>query len=426
MTLPAPRLGVPPAPGDEVARALDRAAGARAIAGNAVEHFPDSPVALAAMLDRMAAARHTIHFENYIIRSDRTGRRFAELLAARARAGITVRVLYDAFGCRWTSPRLWQEARRAGVETRAFNPLLTSGPFELTRRDHRKLLVVDGGEAILGGACIGDEWAGDPARGRRPWRDTMLAVRGPAVAALDAAFARTWRRAGAPLPPDEWPEPPPPCGDAAIRVIDGVPGRSRTYRTVGLLASGAAERLWITDAYLVAPPPLFASVVDAARGGVDVRLLLPGVSDIPIVRTFTRIGYRELLAAGVRIFEWPGPMLHAKTTLADRRWARVGSSNLNVSSLLGNYELDVLVDSPALAEELATQFRRDLAKSREIALQRRRLRLPPRLVKTPLVAPADPHRRSRRELGARAVITVRQVAGGLRRAVTATAALGLA
>src|SRR5438874_13827007 len=139
-------------------------------------------------------------------------------------------------------------------------------------------------------SCIGNEWAGDPARGRRPWRDTMVAVTGPAAAALDDAFASIWRRAGAPLPPDELEADPVECGSSTARVLSGVPGRARMYRAVQLLTASATDRLWITDAYLIAPPPLYASLLDAARAGVDVRLLVPGTSDLPVLRDSTRIG----------------------------------------------------------------------------------------------------------------------------------------
>src|SRR3989475_754443 len=177
---------------------------------------------------------------------------------------------------------------------------------------------------MTGGLCVGDEWAGDRARRRLPWRDTMLAMRGSAVPALDRAFGRVWRRAGAPLPPDELAGSVDDSGGCTARVVEGVPGGARIYRAVQLLAAGAAQRLWITDAYLIPPAPLYASLLDAARDGVDVRLLVPGTSDVPVVRNFTRVGYRELLRAGVRVFEYHGPMLHAKTLVAVRRWARRG------------------------------------------------------------------------------------------------------
>src|SRR6267378_1300886 len=405
-------------------RALDRATGARPISGNIVRHIAISSDALDTMLEMIAGAQRTVHFENYIIHDDHTGSRFATAWAERARAGVRVRVLYDAFGCRSTSSAYWRELRSYGVDVRPFRPIWTSGPIEAFIRDHRKLLVVDGEQAITGGLCIGDEWAGDVSRGRACWRDTMVVVCGPAVAALDSAFARMWARAGRALPDDETAPTPEECGPSAVRVVEGLPGQSRIYRAVQLLAAAVTERLWITDAYLVAPPPLYASLVDAARSGVDVRLLLPGTSDIPIVRIFTRSGYRELLHAGARIFEYRGPMIHAKTLVGDHEWARVGSSNLNVSSLLGNYELDLVAEHDGLTATLAKQFMHDMAQSREIVLMaRRHLPLPPRLVDTAAAhLPAPRHKRTLRERQAVAVVALMQVAGGARRMVAGAAA----
>jgi len=427
-------------------RALDRATGARPIPGNIVRHIASSHDALDTMLEMIASAQRTVHFENYIIRNDDTGRRFAAAWAQRARAGVHVRVLYDAFGCLGTRGRYWRELRSNGVDVRPFRPIWTSGPIEAFSRDHRKLLVVDGAEAMTGGLCVGDEWAGDPADGKPSWRDTMVKVCGPAVAALDAAFGRMWARAGRPLSENETSPAPEECGPTAVRVVEGLPGQSRIYRAVQLLAAAVTERLWITDAYMVAPPPLYAAFVDAARSGVDVRLLLPGTSDIPIIRSFTRTGYRELLHAGARIFEYRGPMLHAKTFVGDHEWARVGSSNLNVSSLLGNYELDLVAEHDGLTATLATQFLHDMAQSREIVLMaRRRLRLPPRLVDTVAVQPSPSrpsppalpqpptpveaplpvpqHKRSLRERRVVITVALMRVAGGARRMLAGIAAV---
>ncbi len=418
---------------DELARAIDRAAGARSIGGNRLEHYADSPGALDAMLALIAGAERWVHLENYIIRDDHTGRRFADALVERAGAGVRVRVLYDAIGSFGTSHRYWGRLVQAGVEVRAFHPVFSWHVSRLLSRDHRKLRVTDGSNAVLAGLCIGDEWAGDPERGRRPWRDTAVAVDGPAAAALDSAFAWMWQRVGTPLPPGDRAVDPAPRGESSVRIVQGIPRRARVYRAVELLAASAAERLWITDAYLVAPAPLYASLLDAARDGVDVRILVPGTSDVPALRHLTRVGYRELLNRGVRIFEYQGPMIHAKTMVVDRRWARIGSTNLNVSSLLTNYELDLLAEEEQLSEALAAQFRRDLAASREIVLQPRRLRLPARLVGAPGPSPASAdgpsheapsrHKRSGYELGAVAVVVVRRVAGGIRRGIAATAAV---
>ena len=415
-------------------RALDRATGARPIPGNIVRHIADSSEALKTMLEMIAGAQRTIHFENYIIHDDSIGSRFATAWAERARAGVRVRVLYDAFGCRSTSSGYWRELKSYGVDVRPFRPIWTSGPIEAFIRDHRKLLVVDGEKAMTGGLCIGDEWAGNPAESKECWRDTMVVVCGPAIAALDGAFSRMWARAGSPLPEDETSPPPEECGPSAVRVVEGLPGQSRIYRAMQLLTAAVTERLWITDAYLVAPPPLYASLVDAARGGVDVRLLLPGTSDVPFIRVFTRGGYRELLHAGARIFEYRGPMLHAKTFVADHEWARVGSSNLNVSSLLGNYELDLVTEQDGLTATLATQFMHDMTQSSEIVLMaHRRLPLPPRLVDAAVVNPslapvpspasAQPHKRSLRERQAAAAVALMQAAGGARRMVAGAAAV---
>src|SRR3989449_10403168 len=251
----------------------------------------------------------------------------------------------------------------------------------------------------------------------------MVRVCGPAVTSLDAAFGRLWQRAGDPLPADELDADPEECGTSSVRVVAGAPSRAHIYRSVQLLAASAAERLWVTDAYLLAPPPLYAALLDAAKAGVAVRVLVPGASDLPVLRNFTRVGYRDLLRAGVRVYEWQGPMLHAKKLLVDRRWARVGSSNLNVSSLLTNYEMDLIAECEELSEALAAQFRRDLAYSREIVLEPRRLKLPPRLVPAPAPDEGDtPHKRSGYELGAVAVGGLRRGAGGLRRAISGTAA----
>ena len=413
--------------GDGLERGLDRATGTRPIPGNLITHHPDSARALSAMVAMIAEAREWVHLENYIIRDDATGRRFGDQLAERAADGVRVRLLYDALGSRKTSRAYWDRLRRAGAEVRPFNSPWQGRPFGLLRRDHRKLLVVDGNRAMVGGLCIGDEWAGDPARGRQPWRDTVLALRGPAAAALDATFARIWRRAGTPIPDDQMRADPAECGPTSVRIVEGVPEGARVWRVVGLLATLAQERLWITDAYLVPPASIVASLIDAAHAGVDVRILVPGATDIPMVRALTRIGYRDLLNAGIRLFEWRGPMLHAKTLVTDRRWVRVGSSNLNVSSLLTNYELDVLVEDRALATEMAEQYRRDAAASSEVVLVARR-RLPPRMTSAFAESPpAERHLPSPAERAKTAVVAFRQVAGGLRRrlaaAGTATAAL---
>jgi cardiolipin synthase len=240
---------------------------------------------------------------------------------------------------------------------------------------------------------------------------------------LDQTFGAVWQVTGAKVPSDQVAGVVEPQGEAGVRIISGEPGRERAYRVIELLAAGGVERLWITDAYLLAPPRLFQALRDCARDGVDVRLLVPGSSDLPLIRNLSRIGYRDLLHSGVRIYEWDGPMLHAKTIVCDDRWVRIGSSNLNPSSLLGNYELDVLIEDAALAEAMEAQFRRDIARSREVASrpvrgpQRISQALPAVLTRqNPEVAPGVYHR-SRRERRRQAVLVLRAIASNARRSV---------
>jgi cardiolipin synthase len=406
-----------------VASAINRAAGGRPIPGNRVELLIDGPDAYAAMLDVIAGASRWIHFENYIIRSDAEGWRFARALEARAREGLAVRVLYDGVGSMFTSRKLWRSLRRAGAEVRAFHPLHPLRIVTNFARDHRKLVVADGAHAVIGGLCIGCEWTGDDDRGIHPWRDTAVRIAGPASAVLDQAFARAWSAAGRPLPDEEAAGRVTPEGEGEVRVIAGEPGRERAFRVIELLAAGSVERLWITDAYMVAPPRLFQALRDAARDGVDVRMLVPGSSDLPLIRNLSRIGYRELLRSGVRIYEWDGPMLHAKSMVADGRWVRIGSSNLNPSSLIGNYELDVLVEDAELAEAMERQFRLDIGRSREV--RRRPIRGPRRISEAlpTALTRSDPevaiarYRRSPREVRRRAALALRTIASNARRSV---------
>ena len=197
-----------------VEQAFARASGAPLITGNDVRLLKDAGQNYPAWLEAIGAAEHTIHFESYIIHDDAIGRQFARALAARARAGVRVRVIYDWLGgVGKTGRRFWRDLRAAGVEVRAFNPPGRSSPFAWLARDHRKMLAVDGRVAFVTGLCVGRYWVGDPALGIEPWRDTGVAVRGPAVAALEDAFAQMWALAGPPLPrprgrPGSAPRPP--------------------------------------------------------------------------------------------------------------------------------------------------------------------------------------------------------------------------
>jgi len=353
-------------------QAFLRAAGAPLVEGNGIRILRDAGENFPAWLAAIRAARSRVFFECYIVADDPVGREFVEALAERARAGVRVRVLYDWLG---TPRSSWIRAalEPAGAQVRCFNPPSIASPFGWISRDHRKMIAVDGAVGFVSGLCVSAKWQGDPARGVEPWRDTGVEIRGPAIADLEDAFAQVWDTIGPPLPDEDYTpdEEIARAGEVPLRVIASEPESAGVFRLDQFIAAVASERLWLTDAYFVGTSAYVQALRSAARDGVDVRLLVPGGSDLPVVSAISRAGYRPLLEAGVRVFEWNGTMLHAKTAVADRRWARIGSTNLNISSWLHNYELDVAVESAECAGAVADMYEEDLQRATEIVLRRR-------------------------------------------------------
>jgi cardiolipin synthase len=358
-------------------QAFSRAAGAPLIPGNKVRVLRDATENYPAWLDAIGAANKHIHFESYIIHSDDVGQQFADALAAKARQGVRVRLIYDWLGALGAASfRFWKPLRHAGVEVRCFNPPTLDSPFGWLSRDHRKMLSVDGRIAFITGLCVGRDWTGDPGRNIEPWRDTGVAIEGPAVVDIEQAFATMWATLGPPAPETEFPQVIPAVGDVSLRVVASVPHIGGLYRLDQLIAAIARRSIWLTDAYFVGTTPYLEALKAAAADGVDVRILVPRASDIPLMRSLSRAGFRGLLEAGVRIFEWDGPMLHAKTAVADGRWARVGSTNLNLSSWIGNFELDVIAEDEGFSQEMERMYLDDIARSTEIVLRKKRGVLP--------------------------------------------------
>ena len=358
-------------------QAFARASGAPLREGNRVTLLKDAAQNYPAWLDAIRSARRTIHVEMYIIHEDDQGLLFADALIRKASEGVKVRLLYDWMGgFGKTSRAFWNRLRAEGVEIRCHNPPRFDRPLGWVSRDHRKAIIVDSSVAFVTGLCIGQAWAGDPARNVDPWRDTGVEVRGPAVGDVDAAFAEAWEVTGDPLPADSIRAAPPSAGDVALRVVATVPNTAGLLRVDQLVAALARRTLWLTDAYYGGTAPYVEALRAAARDGVDVRLLVPGASDIPLVRTFSRAGYRPLLEAGVRVFEWNGTMIHAKTAVADGLWSRVGSTNLNIASWMGNRELDVVIENEPFARQMEEMYVSDLANATEVILERNRVRAP--------------------------------------------------
>lgn len=362
---------------------LARVSGAPLLDDHELVLLRDSAEHEAATLALIASARHHIYLENYCLRADAWGETLLAALSERARAGVQVCVLHDWLGSWNGLNRSWgRRLREAGGELRCFNPLTAGEPLGWLFRDHRKLLAVDGLRGMITGWCQSAEWRGRP--GEEAWRDTGVWLQGAGVATAEAAFAETWQLAGGgaliAMTRPALPVPPPdlacPATRAAVRVLVGRPQQQRLYHLDQLIIGLARETLWLTDAYPVGTAAYLDSLSLAARAGVDVRLLVPGSTDLPLLGLLARSGYRALLAAGIRVYEWNGPMLHAKTAVADGRWARVGSSNLNPASWLGNYEMDLVVEDAGFGQQLAQQFLADLERATEIVLdERSRVRL---------------------------------------------------
>jgi cardiolipin synthase len=360
---------------DRAERALSRASGGPLVPGNAVRVLRNASENYPAWLEALGTAKQRVFFENYIFSDDVTGQTFAVALAELARRGVRVRVLYDWLGgVGEGTDRILREVAAAGAEVRAFNPPRLDRPLAWLTRDHRKAIAIDGVVAFVSGLCVSDRWAGDARRGLEEWRDTGVELRGPSVADVERAFGRAWIAAGgAPIAAEELAARAavPPTGDVAVRVVATEPNEAGLFR-LDLLVSGLARRtLFLADAYFFATTPYVEALRAAARDGVDVRLLVPGASDLWLLSSVSRAGYRPLLESGVRVFEWNGPMMHAKTSVADGRWARVGSSNLNVASWLGNFELDVAIEDEGVAEDMQRRYLADLERATEVVLRPR-------------------------------------------------------
>ena len=353
---------------------LMRAGGAPLVAGNAVRLLRDAGENYPAWLSAIAAARRSILFENYIIADDATGRNFVDALCERARAGVAVRLLYDWMGALGVGTRrVVKPLVNAGGVVRCFNAPRIDSPFGWVARDHRKMIAIDGTVGYVTGLCISNKWLGDPKRGVAPWRDTGIEIRGPAVADVELAFAQTWAAAGpSALDLELGRDRVSSSGDVLVRVLASHPNFAGLYRLDQMIAAMARETLWLTDAYFVGIATYVQALRAAAHDGVDVRLLVPGSSDLPMIGQISRSGYRPLLEAGIRVFEWNGAMLHAKAAVADGRWGRVGSTNLNIASWINNYELDVAIEDRDCARLMQDMYEEDLQNATEIVLNARR------------------------------------------------------
>jgi len=343
------------------------------------------------MFAAMEQARDHINLETYILEAGEIGERLAQLLEKKTAQGVRVNVLYDSVGSIGTPPGYFERLRKLGAAVCEFNPVnpakATTG-WEINNRNHRKILVVDGRTAFTGGINISSAYSSGSRSNRPPqavkpgegsargWRDTHVRARGPIVARFQRLFLDSWalEDCGPAQEANYYPRLE-PAGAKAMRVLSSDPGsdksaeRSEMYGALLSTIGRARHRVWLTFGYFVPDPLTRRALVDAARRGVDVRLVLPGFSDFWAPIYAGRSSYEELLDAKVRIYEWHDALMHAKTAVIDSEWSSVGSTNLDWRSFVHNYEADLVVYDRAFAAELERRFAIDVEASVEVKPQ---------------------------------------------------------
>jgi cardiolipin synthase len=326
----------------------------------------------------IARAKDHVNLESYIVDDSAVGEQVAALLKEKAAQGVKVNLLYDSVGSIKTPREFFERLRAAGIAVCEFNPVKRV-PAKLNNRDHRKILVVDGRVAFTGGINISETYASGSARARRThdkerdrkegWRDTHVQVEGPVVAQFQRLFLDAWALQDCgPAPEARYFPPLERRGAKAMRVVRTDPdnGKSEMYAVLLEEIGKAKSRVWLTMGYFVPDPQTKEALMQAARRGVDVRLVLPGFSDFWAPVYAGRSHYEDLLGAGVRIHEWHEALMHAKTALIDSAWSSIGSTNLDWRSFVHNYEDNLVVQDAGFAREMESRFREDIAAAVEV------------------------------------------------------------
>jgi cardiolipin synthase len=356
--------------------------GSALVVGNKVTLLQDGPATYEAMFAAMRGARQSIQLESYIIEDGEVGQQFADLLLERRAAGVQVSLIYDSVGAFATGKPYFERLRLGGVEVVEFNPvnpLVAKKGWAPNHRDHRKLLIVDGSVAFVGGINISSVYSsgsGLRRSGRRTdagdgWRDTHIQIEGPVVAEFDKLFRQTWdKQKGKPLAPAPAAALAPQGGEI-VRAIGSSPDDpfSLIYLTLVSAITNAEKQVYITNAYFVPDPQLLEALLAAAERGVDVRLILPGSSDSPPAFHAGRSFYTQLLQGGVKIYERRGSVLHVKTAIVDGVWSCVGSSNLDWRSALDNDEINAVILGRDFGAQMLAAFHKDMQASEQIDLR---------------------------------------------------------
>lgn len=353
------------------------------VAGNKATLLIDGEATYAAMFEAIGNARDHVNIESYIFADDETGKLFADLLIRKSAEGVKVNLIYDSLGSMTTPAGFFQRLRDAGILVLEFNPvnpakMFGSSGWAFSKRDHRKILVVDGAIAFTGGLNISAVYSGSSAKGARgvedeePWRDTHVRIEGPAAAEFQRLFLDTWERQKGPALPDRnyFPDVK-PAGKTLVRVVGSLPGESNRLIFLMYMSaiSHANNSIFLTTPYFTPDDQMLKALTEASVRGVDVRILLPSVSDSTVVYYASRHYYKRLLESGVHLFERRGGMLHAKTAVVDNVWSTVGSSNMDTQSLLKNDEANAVILGRDFAEAMQAMFEKDVQDSERITLE---------------------------------------------------------
>jgi cardiolipin synthase A/B len=342
----------------------------------------DGESTYAAMFKAIGAARDNINIETYIIEDDEVGKKFSDALIEKQSQGVQVTLIYDSVGSMSTPKEFFQRLKESGIKTLEFNPvnpLKAIKGWSVNQRDHRKLLIIDGQNAFVGGVNISSVYSSGSSAKRAastkvtdmtPWRDTHLQVEGPVVAEFQKLFMETWsKQKGEPLPEKKYFPPLVQKGKEVVRAVgssadDGVGGQM--YNTLISVINSAETSVYLTNAYFAPDKLIMNALTDAAGRGVDVKIILPSESDSPLVYYAGHSFYTTLLNAGVKIYERRESLLHAKTALIDGVWSTIGSTNLDWRSFMHNDEINAVVLSPEFGVQMNAMFEKDLAASDEI------------------------------------------------------------
>lgn len=357
------------------------------VIGNKADLLVDGPTTYSAMFEAIENAKDSINMETFIFENDEeVGKKFADALMNKQRSGVQVNLMYDSVGSISTPKEFFKTLKDTGINVLEFNPvnpLAGRKGWDVNERDHRKLLIVDGQTAFVGGINISSVYSKGSfsKRGDRqentgikgiPWRDTHVRITGPIVSEYQKLFVANWNaQKGDPLASRNYFPEISATGDEVVRAIGSSPNEpySQMYVTLLSAINSAESQVWLTNAYFVPDPQMLEALKDAAQRGVDVRLMLPAKTDSNMVYYASRSYYDELLSAGIKIYERQDALLHAKTAMIDGVWSTIGSTNLDWRSFVNNYEINAVMLGQEFAAKMRALYEKDLETSKLITLE---------------------------------------------------------